>query len=431
MMWRVIGLVLGLTTLAGAAEAPHFAAGFARREITPQRPVPMWGYGARHDRLSQGTLDPLYAEALVIEAGGQRLAIVGLDLGRGPTAAMMEAIRRGAARQAQVGHVLVGGSHTHHGPVLELSDREGFGKGRFDDAVAYSHGLPESIVAAIVEAAGRLQPARIGAAGKELAMNRNRHTRRQPKATDPLLSVVRLDALDGRPIGVLVNFAAHPVMTDEDVLQFSADYPGFLKRRVVERLGGGCVFMQGAAGDLSPNPGEGQRGPQAFGEALGDQAVELAQGLTTAVPQTPSLAAKVERFEFRSRVDFANPLVAATFQAAFFPELVRNFFIEFQPAIRPELNVVLLNGELAIVSGSGEFFCNHAVRLRARSHARQTLFFGYTNGHHMYFPTIEAASEGGYGGDPTVAPVEVGAGERMMDRALIDLYRMLGRFPES
>jgi hypothetical protein len=47
----------------------------------------------------------------------------------------------------------------------------------------------------------------------------------------------------------------------------------------------------------------------------------------------------------------------------------------------------------------------------------------------MYFPTIEAASEGGYGGDATVAPVQIGAGEQMINRALINIYTMLGKFP--
>jgi neutral ceramidase len=47
----------------------------------------------------------------------------------------------------------------------------------------------------------------------------------------------------------------------------------------------------------------------------------------------------------------------------------------------------------------------------------------------MYFPTIEAASEGGYGGDATVSPVQIGAGEQMMNQALINIYTMLGKFP--
>ena len=59
---------------------------------------------------------------------------------------------------------------------------------------------------------------------------------------------------------------------------------------------------------------------------------------------------------------------------------------------------------------------------------KNTLFFGYCNGHGMYFPTIEAASEGGYGADPGVSFAELGAGERMMDRALLDIYLLLGKF---
>src|SRR4051794_30357686 len=56
----------------------QFAAGVARREITPKEPTPMWGYGDRHDALSTGTIDPLFAEALVLRAGDRKLAIVGL-----------------------------------------------------------------------------------------------------------------------------------------------------------------------------------------------------------------------------------------------------------------------------------------------------------------------------------------------------------------
>jgi hypothetical protein len=49
----------------------------------------------------------------------------------------------------------------------------------------------------------------------------------------------------------------------------------------------------------------------------------------------------------------------------------------------------------------------------------------------MYFPTIEAVSEGGYGADAAVSPVEIGAGEQMMNRALVNIYTMLGKFPEE
>lgn len=421
-----VGTLL-LSVVSALADEPNFKVGFAQRDITPQAPMPMWGYGARHNALSQGVLDPLLAKAVVIEAGDDRLAIVGLDLGRGPTARMMEQIRKQVAQQAGVSHVMISGSHTHHGPVIELTDREGYGKGKYDDAVAYSKRLPELLIEAITEAAEHLQPARIGVAKTDLELNRNRHTKKRPKPTDPQLAVIRLDSSDGKPLAVIVNYAAHPVTLPGELLKFSPDYPGALQSRVESALNTHCVFMEGAAGDMSPN--RGSLDTKAYGQKLGDHAVELAESIETKVPDEPSIKAKVDRFQFGSRLDFANPILRVTFERAFFPELVRNFFEDFEAGIQPELTTVLVNGDLALVGGSGEFFCNHSNRLKERAYVPNLLFFGYCNGHHMYFPTIEAASEGGYGGDAPVSPVQIGAGEIMMDQALVNLYTMLGRFP--
>jgi neutral ceramidase len=422
-------LVVSLLFVASASadEPAGFKVGFAKRDITPQAPMPMWGYGARHDKLSQGVLDPLLAKVVVIETGKDRLAIMGLDIGRGPTSAMMEKIRKEVAEKAGVGHVMISGSHSHHGPVIELTDQEGFGKGKFDDAVAYSKKLPELLIEAIVEAKNNVQPARMGIATKNVELNRNRHTKQAEKPVDPMLAAIRFDSADGKPLAVLVNFAAHPVKVPTEILKFSPDYPGAMQDRVESSLSTNCFFMQGAAGDMSVN-GDG-KDAKAFGEALGDHVISLAQSITTEVPKHPSIKAKVNRYQFGSRVDFANPLVVSGFKSAFFPELVANFVREMREGIRPELTTVLLNGDVALVGGSGEFFCNHSNRLKKRAYVPHTLFFGYCNGHDMYFPTIEAASEGGYGGDPTVSPVQVGAGEIMMDQALINLYTMLGKFP--
>ena len=253
-----------------------FAVGFGKREITPPPGLPMWGYGARHNAPAEGTLDPLYAKAVVIHAGNAKLALVGLDLGRGPTPPMMEAIRREIADKAKITSVMISGSHTHHGPVIELTDRPGFGKGRYDSAVAYAKKLPTLIIEAILEADKSAQPARLGITSRsDLTLNRNRQTKREPPATDPMLAILRFDDLSGQPIAVLVNFSAHPTMTDSRTLKYSADYPGFMQRRVESALSTNCFFMQGAAGDMSANPGE-YGGPQRFGEHLGDLVVEMA-----------------------------------------------------------------------------------------------------------------------------------------------------------
>jgi hypothetical protein len=242
-----------------------------------------------------------------------------------------------------------------------------------------------------------------------------------------MLAVIRFDDRAGKPLAIVVNFAAHPVMTDPRILKYSADYAGFLQRKVEADLDTNCLFMQGAAGDMSPNAGE-HKGPQAFGEHLGGLAAELARSVKTETPEQPSVKGRTDAFLFHSRTDFSSPLTTAGYEAAFFPEIVRNFVAEMRDGVPAELNTVLLNNQLALVGGSGEFFCNHSRRLKERSYLPHTLFFGYCNGHSMYFPTIEAASEGGYGADSLVSPVEVGAGEQMLNRALINLYALRGRF---
>jgi neutral ceramidase len=294
--------------------------------------------------------------------------------------------------------------------------------------VAYSHKLPHLLVQAILDADKELKPARVGVAIESVSLNRNRHTKREPKATDPMLAVLRFDDQAGKPIAVLVNFAAHPVMTDAKLLKYSADYPGFLKHKVEAELSTKCVFMQGAAGDLSPNPGAGPRDPKSYGQTVAGHVIALAQSIKTETPAHPSIKGMVDTFHFKTRVDLRDPRVAGVFERSFFPEISRAYAKLYGESLTAELNTVLMNGEIALVGGSGEFFCNHANRLKARSYVKHTLFFGYCNGHGMYFPTIEAASEGGYGADPGISLAELGAGERMMDKALLNIYLLQGKF---
>ena len=115
-------LVFACCLYLRAEDAPAiFRVGAGKRDVTPREPVPMWGYGARHAALSTGALDPLYASAVVIQAGEKKLAIVGLDLGRSPAEKTIQNIRARIKEKAGIEYSFIAGSHTHHGPVLELS----------------------------------------------------------------------------------------------------------------------------------------------------------------------------------------------------------------------------------------------------------------------------------------------------------------------
>jgi hypothetical protein len=418
----LVVLALGLTWENGAAAAQELKAGAARADITPPVGQPMWGYAARRDHPSLGIRDPLRARALVLAAGNERLALVSLDLGRPPTRQSTAAIRARVKEAAGIEHLFLVASHTHHGPLIELQHWP-------DPKKCYVGELERKIGDVILEAARVLQPARLGIASKEVPFNRNRHSRRSDKPVDREFLVLRVEDAHGKPLAHAVNFAGHPTMLPATLFEFSADYPGALADLVEKETGAPCLFLQGAAGDLSADAGN-ERGPDKFGQALGREALALIKNMRCTASAGASLLVREDDFEFTSRTDFSNPFVRLLFNQAFFPELVDFYRQEYREGVRPHLTTALLDGTIGFVGVSGEFFCGHALSLKRRARLEHLLFLGYCNDYHQYFPTIEGAAEGGYGADAQVSSVEAGAGERIMDRALIHLYRMRGKLPD-
>jgi hypothetical protein len=422
--YRQICIIVFLVTclcVAAAARADELQAGAAKVDITPPIGYPMWGYGARHDAGSVGVMDPLHATALVLSAGRERIAIVGLDLGRAPTRQSTARIRARVKSEAGIEHIFLVGSHTHHGPVIELDNWP-------DREHSYVGQLETKLGDVIMEAVKQLRPAKLGIASKEVPFNRNRHSKRPDKPVDREFLVLRVDDAEGKPIAHAINFAAHPTSIDEKDLRFSADYPGALAALIEKETGAPCLFLQGAAGDLSTD----RMGDdfQKFGQRLGREALVLSKTIAPTAPAKTELRTAEEDFRFRNRVDLTNPLIKAGFVRAFFKDLVDFYQQEYKDGVRPHLSVALLSDHIGFVGVSGEFFCSHSLNLKRRARLEHLLFLGYCNDYQQYFPTIEAAAEGGYGASAGVSTAEVGAGELMMDHALLHLYRMQGKLDD-
>ena len=404
---------------AGAAGA-DFEAGAAKVDITPPVGYPMWGYASRKDRPCDGIRDPLHARALVLKAGEAKIAIVALDLGRPPTRESTIRIRE-SLKPSGFSELFLVASHTHHGPVLELETWPKPGK-------PYARELEEKLVSVIRSADTARKPAKYGVGSTELPLNRNRQSKRKDAPVDRELLVLRVEDLSGKPIAHAVNFAAHPTMLPAELMKFSADFPGAMAKHVEAQTGAPCLFLQGAAGDLSPNSPEGVKGPDAFGARLGEAVVGLAQTIKIAGKGT-ALDTRREEFAFKCVIDVKNPFVRIALDQAFFPELIGFFETEYAMGVRPTLSVAVLDNKVGFVGASGEFFSDHALSLKRRARLPHLFFLGYCNDYHQYFPTIQAVSEGGYGTGLPVSVAEIGAGERMTDRALIHLYQIRGLIP--
>ena len=155
-MRTMISLLLLLSVSAGICSAA-LRAGVAQVDITPPPGEQMWGFEDRRQPAT-GTLDPLYARVLVLEAASAnaplRLALVTLDLGRSFGPGSLARLRATAERSSGISCLLVAASHTHSAPVIRDEYR--------DAPPAWEQSALDKIARAIAEAAGALQPARSG-----------------------------------------------------------------------------------------------------------------------------------------------------------------------------------------------------------------------------------------------------------------------------
>jgi hypothetical protein len=273
------------------------------------------------------------------------------------------------------------------------------------------------IVEAIVEADRNRIPARIGVGVGEVHEGHNRRmvqtdgrlvmfwANRNRIPTSPVdhqLGVIRIEGSDG-PIATLVNFACHPVVAGPENLLYSADYPGAMKRMIKDSIGGQAMYLPGASGDINPYwdktpPSEGAfEQIEIMGRAIADEALEVSRHIID-YEEMPRISFKSEVIPFASRQDTART----------------------ESSIQAEINTVLIGEDLALATFPGEFFVEHGLALKERSPFKHTFFIGYCNDALGYFPTIQSTIEGGYGA-VYGARTEIGAGEHLVNRALINL----------
>ena len=128
---------------------------------------------------------------------------------------------------------------------------------------------------------------------------------------DPTVGVIRIDRAGSTPLAVLVHYACHPVVFGPDNLDYSADYPGEMRRYVEQEMGGGSMafFLQGAPGDINPYYDktplieDAEAVMKQTGRQLGAEAVRIARTIQTRVPPAP---------EIQTRTDNIQPPIAGT-----------------------------------------------------------------------------------------------------------------------
>ena len=238
-------------------------AGVGRADITPPVGIPAGGWGNQVHEISEGNDLELWATVLVVEgADGARAAIADIDLcvlDDAQAARARSTIAQAADLPAEL--VAVGTTHNHSVPVTVELGGAWIRRNR-DLVVPYAESVLEAIGRAAADAAAAMRPVRVGAGrgSSPLAVNR-RMTKPDGTAAvglnwggvvDQTLTVVRLDGDDDRPVATIVHYACHPIILGPDNTYVTPEYPGIVKRVVEASLGGHCLFVQGACGDVGP-----------------------------------------------------------------------------------------------------------------------------------------------------------------------------------
>lgn len=423
----VLAAFLAALVLGSAATAPAVGLrlGTARVEITPPVGYAMQGYENRKG-VSTGVHDPLWARVLVVKSDETSLAFVSLDLVDFASQAVVD----GARQHYAIEHVLLSSSHTHSGPRTMLW---GDGGPPREDRTwpspdhSWYAATEQKLLAAIGEASRQLEPVSLVPAMTfaELGYNRRKvdddgavkmlwqNPERKPShPLDARVGLLVFKDAQNRARAVIVNFACHAVILGPDNLQVSADYPGVMSDYVEKQLGAGalCLFVQGAAGDINPFEATTRVKDEAF-DLVRKTGLELGEKVVAAVRQTKNQKGGEGKIQVQhDALEFPN---------------------RWKPAekVRAGMDTILFDRSLAIATLPGEPFVDLQIALAEQSEVEYTFLFGYTvtgdGGWVGYIPTLEAAAQGGYGAGYGTF-IGVGAGEAMVDRAVINLYQMTG-----
>lgn len=221
-------------------------AGAARVDITPPVGIELSGFVAR-EQPSTAVHDRLWARALWVEAGDQRLVWVHCDV-IGFGTALAKACRDALAQalDLQPPHIVLSASHTHSGPPTQSLNFCGTAAAD----CPYLAKLPEHVGRAGLEA----RSCRTHARGYRLDTTCDVGIDRRGHASahvDRRLTALALRTRAGDPIATLANVAVHPVSLTAENRSISGDLLG-MAAEMYEESHGPLLLTNGACANVNP-----------------------------------------------------------------------------------------------------------------------------------------------------------------------------------
>ena len=437
-----------------------FLAGFARTDITPLLGIGISGYYV--PRTARGVLDSLEANVLALRSGESTVIFISVDnCGLAPTC-VYDRCRERVAEAARTSPeaVFLSATHTHTSPAWGEEDPA---------SKAYTGWLEHRLADAAAMAVADMKPARMGygtACAPHVAFVRRFRMRDGSIRTNPGISnpeiespvgsvdervhVLRFARLEGPDI-LLVSFGNHPDVVGGEAL--SADWPGFLRRRIEKALDHTkCIFFNGAQGDVNhvnvrPSGGDMNDLVPDFDDVVRGygHARHIGNVVAGAVLQVfdkvcwtdaDRLAFKIRNVEVPSNLPTAEELEQARVYAGLHREgrdseipfkgmELTTVVAEAERMLRlehgPESFSMPLSaaaiGDTAMIGLPGEPFTGIGMALKEAPDWKMVIPCCITNGYEGYFPMKEAYDEGGYEARSSV--YAAGVAEKLIEEGLL------------
>ena len=410
-----------------------FQCGFYEGDITSNIGDLMpGGFGGRFAEIVR---DKLYVSAFSAKTEKETAIIIILDT------AMVEeeeakAIREGISERTgvPVSHINVSAIHTHGGgPFIniytDVKDPE------------YCKFVVRRSIDAGTMAFLSMADAKIGVASKEvegvsftrryLDVNgqvQNNPERMSPDIVKPLeevdreLSVVRVDYADGRPMGMIANFALHPAQAHAlKPNGITADFPGVMRKTVKEKYGDEFAFMfiQGASGNVNARNAMAPKSEQKQYQEIGRILATEAMGLFSEIETRSSEVVRCVNHGFVGRTCRPTPDMVEDAQVSenTKKEILKAMML---PNEDVEVDVSTLRiGDLLIHFLPGEYFSYYSLYLKEKSPLPYTMVCELANKKIGYICTKEAREMGGYDATPsTYIIMDADTGDFVLDAAM-------------
>jgi len=423
---------------------PDVRAGSAQVEITPPLGTSLAGYFT--DRVSDAVADPLFARAVVIESGGERMALVSCDvicLALETTDPAKERI----AQQCGIGpeRVLICATHTHTGPNPRRS-----GKQIIPVNTEWLDALPGRIAEAVETACANMFDAvLVPGRQSENAFGSNRLGRRRDGAEvfgkdqtlgpagpiDPEVLALAVREHDGTVRAMIVNHAMHADATGGT--HISAGWPGKVGRTIADVYGPQAVtvFLNGCCGDINHHhwvpkrvASKGQLRTDQMGRAMAGLAInaaEMGEPVEEAAidgrlrrPQIPwytrddAMRAEVECLRAQSEISPKDSMVIDRFDEWPYDGQMAEVTVQ---AIRL--------GDMLFIGLPGEIFTKWGLEIKHWSPAQFTFVAELANDWFGYIPTSDQAHRGAYGAKPILSRrLDADGGRQMTDAVQVMMW---------